>query len=610
MFACVPSETYLDCDPSPYQVVRRVLRQLSNDVSSGQACGFKELTGKRCLFDDTQTWSITQVRNSIDLFIAQLHALESGPSRPVRDVLARYASPIRSAAAPRTDASEAEPTDLARKFIEDLGEKLDIADSMYTAAEDSYQAVGKWLERAGSTLAGMRTEIYSQGSFRLGTVIRPLGKEERYDLDAVCEVHLDQTTVSQEDLKHLLGVELQAYTRARQMTRPEETRRCWRLNYASGSRFYLDILPALPDRHRQTGPGESSVQGGPWISTTLAITDNKHPEYREPSQRWPRSNPAGYAAWFTSRMELSPVRFVSVMDSVEPVPKQRERTPLQRAIQIMKRHRDLRFVGSSENKPISVIITTLAAHAYRGESSLIDALLGILKRMNGYILQRDGVIWIANPTDGRENFADKWQEYPERRAAFEDWLETLRSDISSAARQSNVAAIIDSLSPRIGRDLLDEIAGKPGYRRDVSLTPRPSPAVVQIMDAPHRKPMPWAWAPSGSVQIRSATFTRRGFRTQSLTSDGPCLPPSCDLEFTAETEIRKPFKVYWQIVNTGEDATRRKGLRGGFEEFRYERGYLTKNESTLFSGTHSIQCFIVKDGVCRAKSDLFIVNIR
>lgn len=42
---------------------------------------------------------------------------------------------------------------------------------------------------------------------------------------------------------------------------------------------------------------------------------------------------------------------------------------LQRIVQILKRHRDIMFNGD-EDKPISIIITTLASRAYRGETNL------------------------------------------------------------------------------------------------------------------------------------------------------------------------------------------------------------------------------------------------
>ena len=55
---------------------------------------------------------------------------------------------------------------------------------------------------------------------------------------------------------------------------------------------------------------------------------------------------------------------------VEDVPEYQVKTPLQQGIQILKRHRDIMFVEDPDDKPISIIITTLAAHAYNNESYL------------------------------------------------------------------------------------------------------------------------------------------------------------------------------------------------------------------------------------------------
>ena len=73
-------------------------------------------------------------------------------------------------------------------------------------------------------------------------------------------------------------------------------------------------------------------------------------------------------------------------ESVRAVPKyQSNKTPLQRAVQILKRHRDIMFAGD-EDKPVSIIITTLAAKAYQGEGSITEALQTILIHMDKYIL--------------------------------------------------------------------------------------------------------------------------------------------------------------------------------------------------------------------------------
>jgi hypothetical protein len=51
------------------------------------------------------------------------------------------------------------------------------------------------------------------------------------------------------------------------------------------------------------------------------------------------------------------------------------------------------------------------------------------------------------------------------------------------------------------------------------------------------------------------------------------------------------------------------GLRGEIEQKEVEEGGLIKKEETQYTGTHSIECFVVKDGVVVAKSGQFVVNI-
>ncbi|MEK7855792.1 MAG: nucleotidyltransferase, partial [Acidobacteriota bacterium] len=68
-----------------------------------------------------------------------------------------------------------------KAIIEDLAEELDVSDSKYKDAEAHYNAVGDWLNRDGSTLAQYNPTVHPQGSFALGTAIRPLNGED-YDV--------------------------------------------------------------------------------------------------------------------------------------------------------------------------------------------------------------------------------------------------------------------------------------------------------------------------------------------------------------------------------------------------------------------------------------------
>ncbi len=159
--------------------------------------------------------------------------------------------------------------------------------------------------------------------------------------------------------------------------------------------------------------------------------------------------------------------------SIEDVPEWSVRTPLQRSVQILKRHRDTYFASDSDAKPISIIITTLAGHAYRNEEDIFDALDSIVKRMPSFIENRNGVWWVENPVDEDENFADKWIEYPERREAFVNWLKKVEQDFMRVSEAASVREGVEILNESIGDSTMRKVADDLGVLRNPML-----PAVV------------------------------------------------------------------------------------------------------------------------------------
>lgn len=73
--------------------------------------------------------------------------------------------------------------------------------------------------------------------------------------------------------------------------------------------------------------------------------------------------------------------------------------------------------------------------------------------------------------------------------------------------------------------------------------------------------------------------------------------------------MKAPYRVYWQIVNTGTEAEVASARRGEIEEGKFERGKLTRRESSVYRGDHTIECFIVKDGFLAARSGPLVVSI-
>lgn len=351
------------------------------------------------------------------------------------------------------------------KFIRALVDELEVPEERYDQAERSYQSFGNWTHRDGSTVVRYSPEVYVQGSFRLGTAIQPSTEDGEYDIDLVCVLQgLSKGDLSQEDLRRRLEAEVRSYRRARGMKKPVSSgRRCWTLEYADGAQFHMDILPAIPNAEGQRRLLLERGMDASFAATAISITDNEHEAFSIISDDWPRSNPKGYAQWFKSRMaeafdrirrELAEVQTrQGVEASVEDIPEYRVRTPLQQAIMILKRHRDDMFTDVPEIKPISIIISTLSAHAYNGEVDTPEALLKILERMESHITYDGRRYIIPNPTDATENFADRWENYPERRAAFFRWLAQARADFSGLASLTSYEKMSESKDICLSADL-------------------------------------------------------------------------------------------------------------------------------------------------------------
>lgn len=503
--------------------------------------------------------------------------------------------------------------DQLNQFYRALADSLDIPDSYREKAEQRYKSVGEWLGRDESSVAEYSPSVYAQGSFRLGTVVKPISDKDEYDIDLVCELDRTHAQVTQKQLKAMVGVEIKSYAKGQAMkSKPEEGRRCWTLKYADGAQFHMDSLPCIPDT--DGFKTRLIIKGVPpnWACTAISITDNKETTYSVHTTDWPRSNPKGYAEWFASRMEvilLEKKRELVALQKyaeVEEVPDHAVKTPLQRVVQILKRHRDIMFEHDQDDKPISIIITTLAAHAYGGEADLLDALHNVVGGMHEHIETQEGRSWVPNPVNPLENFADKWQEHPQRERKFHRWLERVAEDLDRFEAIADLREGSKGLDEAFGVRAVGEALRcipSTGNASANALVIRPS-YVPSRFDVEHREAPRWPVRPVSRVTI-SASAHRKSDRVllQRLSSE-QVVPRGLSLCFEASTNVSRPYEVYWQVVNTGHEAEACNDLRGGL----FTDGSV-RWESTKYGGMHWIECFIVKSGVCVARSGEFVVRV-
>ena len=75
------------------------------------------------------------------------------------------------------------------EILEELARQLDVTHTEFETITKSYEAVGSYLAEADSLLA-YKPSIHPQGSFLLGTVVRPICENDDLDIDLVCELSL------------------------------------------------------------------------------------------------------------------------------------------------------------------------------------------------------------------------------------------------------------------------------------------------------------------------------------------------------------------------------------------------------------------------------------
>lgn len=367
--------------------------------------------------------------------------------------------------------------EVKERILNALADSLEIPDAAYETARSRYLDLGDWLkDESRAKVAQYSPHVSSQGSFRLGTAVKPW-KRDGYDLDLALNLRegITKADCTQEVLKKLVGVDLNAYRIERGISENIESKhRCWRIKYQDHLKFHMDAVPSIPQaelvrrsiKEQMIQAGNTAALAQEVAELTVAITDDRHRNYRQVADEWSVSNPEGYAKWFESRMRLAELLLESRVKmarvaTVDDLPAYKWKTPLQRTIQILKRHRDVMFEQDSDGKPISIIISTLAAAAYRGEPDLLSALTHILAEMGNMINPLNPRV--PNPVNPLENFADKWRTEEGRRlrlqSNFESWLIQAQSDFSTITSSMDQEFLRSQMVKKFGVDIEEKTLG-------------------------------------------------------------------------------------------------------------------------------------------------------
>ncbi|MCO7227560.1 cyclic GMP-AMP synthase DncV-like nucleotidyltransferase [Pleionea sp. CnH1-48] len=324
---------------------------------------------------------------------------------------------------------------------------LEITKTQQERAETSYHAVGKWLAD-GQHPYLKDAEIYPQGSIRLKTTVKPIGNDE-FDVDLVCHLPHVPASIPAMEVYRIVGERLAEKETYKKILKSKN--RCWKLNYSGN--FHLDITPAITDEEEHH-------------TDSIEVPDKE-------KSCWKDSNPKGYADWFGEYAKFKPklsiktVRLIEAKAQIEELPDVSEPTKdwLRKIVQICKRQRDVYYLELPEERkkraPISIIITTLAAKAYKVVclsnkefNSFQDVFEAVIKEMPKHIhikkVNGEPEFTIPNETTKDENFAEKWNQDNERALEFNRWQQSLLKSLQNIDKEMPVYQLKESLDSIFG----------------------------------------------------------------------------------------------------------------------------------------------------------------
>ncbi|MGG0657251.1 SMODS domain-containing nucleotidyltransferase [Rummeliibacillus pycnus] len=326
-----------------------------------------------------------------------------------------------------------ENTELLDDLLQRIGEKLQISKTQRGLAEERYKAVGTWLSKDEDVFNGAEVNIYSQGSLSISTTVKPLSRQE-YDLDLVCEIN--HSYLGKDPIELLNTIEKRLKDNEIYREKVERKNRCIRLNYAN--EFHMDILPAHP---AIPGPDDTCVK----------VPDRK-------AKDWKDSNPKGYTSWFNDRSNQIRKSF-EVRADIEPLPNDENierKAPLKRAVQLIKRYRDIYFEEDPDSAPISIVLTTLSGHAYNGQVSVNETISHILNQILLLISESEKRLVVLNPSNEKEDLSERWDGQPELYQSFVQFIRDFKISWQQVNALQGLDEIAEKLKQMFGENIINQ----------------------------------------------------------------------------------------------------------------------------------------------------------
>lgn len=380
---------------------------------------------------------------------------------------------------------------------------------------------------------GYPISTWLQGSYKFGTLIKPVHKGEEYDVDVGLYFEWEddgEAKPSPGQLREWVQRALITYkyrtTELREVVDPPK-QRCSRACF--DEQFHID-LPVY-----RLKPSSDSRQ--------LATLSDK----------WEDSDPKAIYLWFKSFVERP------------------ERDQLRRLVRYLKGWAAVAFENSNDSRPSSIVLTVLAAEAFT-EEGLVDrmlddddALIAVIHSIYTRLINSSRV---PNPVDTAENL---------NRIPDKDW-----------SRFMNTLDVLQDAAKKAA-DSQEESGAALAWSEAFSfLMPLAEADEVEVVDASGQALMV---LPNIQIEVYARKPERH---VVTHTNEVPSVSKNCDLKFriTNPHVVPQYATIEWTVRNAGQEAE----AVGDLGHSRVRAMGFETEESTAYVGKHYMDCVIRLNG--------------
>ena len=292
-----------------------------------------------------------------------------------------------------------------QEFADFLRDEVNLNQGRLDRLETAVGAVNDHLKK---NLTGYQ-KMEKQGSYALGTLIKPVDDNDEYDAD----IQIVMNPNSQWEAKdYVLAINRALAGNKTYTDKLRLKTRCVTVDYAGD--FHLDVVPRV------------TIRGKHHVCNRI---DNKFEE----------TDGNGYRDWFNEKNRIT-------------------KGNLKRVVRLLKHLRDHKNSFTAK----SILLTTLAGNTIRPSdegteavSTDADTLETVLSRMNDYLQRHPNMPEIKNPVLPTENFNRHWDQ--RRYANFRDRVQSYAATAKRAKAEPSAEKAV-----KVWQELFGDSFGKGG----------------------------------------------------------------------------------------------------------------------------------------------------